>query len=143
MTCRDDGCIWQVTCGVECVSVRVARVCASVPGGLPLAASLAAALHLYDNYFLFVFVEESARLADRRFPEPSSIVSNFMLNRADKILFYQTDSPSRWNTFVPLAPPRGLDAGSHQSTAAVKYKIKYKTKVEWSVAMKRFIFDAT
>lgn len=26
----------------------------------------AAALHLYDNYFLFVFVEESVRLADRR-----------------------------------------------------------------------------
>ncbi|CAF4952854.1 unnamed protein product [Pieris macdunnoughi] len=126
MTCRDDGCIWQVTCGVECVSVRVARVCASVPGGLPLAASLAAALHLYDNYFLFVFVEESARLADRRFSEPSSIV---------------TDSPSRWNTFVPLAPPRGLDAGSHQSTTAIKYNIKYKTKVEWSVAMKRFISD--
>lgn len=36
----------------------------------------AAALHLYDNYFLFVFVEESTRLAGRRFSEPSSIVVN-------------------------------------------------------------------
>lgn len=36
----------------------------------------AAALHLYDNYFLFVFVEESARLAGERFSEPTSIVVN-------------------------------------------------------------------
>lgn len=62
--------VW-VHCTRRAGGGRAARW-APISSGEPRAA----ALHLYDNYFLFVFVEESTRLADRRFSEPSSIVVN-------------------------------------------------------------------
>lgn len=64
-------------CSADRAARRGRRACGAARWA-PISSgeARAAALHLYDNYFLFVFVEESTRLAAERFSEPTSIVVN-------------------------------------------------------------------